>query len=227
LCSHSFAEKITKQAEVGYPASAYIGKLFGSLNLGTMTTLIRALSWLSMLTSLSLLNSAARAQALTNPGLKPVLAMYTPHQHLGLDWEEAASGSNQTSSDSMATVQPLLLDLRIGRPTSYAVGVVLYWTSINERPATQFMVERRNEGQADYRAVALLPGQGAGQELHSYSFVDDGNAETTPCSYRLRQLCPNECLNQLSAVQIVPGATSAPPKPNDETPIPGSSLALD
>jgi hypothetical protein len=153
--------------------------------------------------------------------------MYTSDQHLGLDWEQAIPDSSQTHSDSAATARPMLLDLRIGRPTAYAVGVVLYWTSTNERAGTQFVVERRNEGQAAYRPVAVLPGQGAGQELHSYSFVDDGNAEKTPSSYRLRQLCPNECLNQLSAAQVVPGATTAPPEPQDKALTPGPSLAVD
>lgn len=192
-----------------------------------MTTLIRGLSWSVLLASLLLLGAAARAQTLTSPELNPVLAMFTSGQHLGLDWEQAAPDSSQTHGDSVLIKHPMLLDLRIGRPTSYAVGVVLYWTSTSERPATQFVVERRDEGQANYKIVAVLPGQGVGQELHSYSFVDDGNAEKSLSSYRLRQLCPNECLNQISAVQLVPGATIAPPEPKDNETIPGPSLATD
>lgn len=192
-----------------------------------MTTFIRSLSWSALLASLLLLSAAVRAQSSANPELKPVLAMYTPEQHLGLDWEGAAPDSPQMRSDSTAAARPMLLDLRIGRPTSYSVGVVLYWTSTGERLATQFIVERRDEGQTDYRAVAVLPGQGAGQELHSYSFVDDGNASTTPSSYRLRQVCVGECVNQLSAVQVVPGATPAPPEPKEDLLVPGPSLAVD
>jgi|GEM_PF-4158768 len=191
-----------------------------------MTTLIRSLSWSALLASLLLMSAAVRAQS-SSSELKPVLAMYTTEQHLGLDWEPAAPDSTQTRSDSTAVARPMLLDLRIGRPTSYSVGVALYWTSTGEQPATQFIVERRDEGQADYRAVAVLPGQGAGQELHSYSFVDDGNAEKLPCNYRLRQVCNATQLNQISAVQVVPGATVAPPEPKEESMVPGPSLAVD
>ena len=192
-----------------------------------MITLFRSLSWSALLASLLLLSATGRAQSGSSPELKPVLAMYTSEQHLGLGWEQAAPDSTQTHRDSAAVARPMLLDLRIGRPTSYSVGVALYWTSTGEQPATQFVVERRDDGQADYRAVAVLPGQGAGQELHSYSFVDDGNAEKTPSSYRLRQVCSAAQLNQVSAVQVVPGATVAPPEPKDETMVPGPSLAVD
>jgi hypothetical protein len=192
-----------------------------------MNTIIRSFSWSALLASLLLISAAVRAQAIGSPELSPTLAMYTPNQHLGLDWEATAADTTASSRDSVALARPALLDLRIGRPSSYAVGVVLYWTSINERPATRFVVERRDDGQASYRAVAVLPGQGAGQELHSYSFVDDGNAEKNSCSYRLRQVCPGECLNQLSAVQVVPGATTAPPEPKDSPATPGPSLAVD
>ncbi|MDO7874505.1 hypothetical protein Q5H93_07160 [Hymenobacter sp. ASUV-10] len=191
-----------------------------------MTTLIRSLSWSALLASLFLLSVAARAQS-SSAKLNPTLAMYTTEQHLGLYWEQATPDSTQTRNDSTAAARPMLLDLRIGRPTSYSVGVVLYWTSTGEQPATQFIVERRDEGQAHYRAVAVLPGQGAGQELHSYSFVDDGNANPAPSSYRLRQVCAGECLNQLSAAQVVPGATVAPPEPQDESMVSGPSLAVD
>lgn len=108
-----------------------------------------------------------------------------------------------------------LLDLRITRPAPDAPGVALYWTTSGELPGASFVVERRYEGEASFRHVAVVPSHNS-PRWQSYSFVDDANASSQPSLYRLRRLGTTDVPALVSVAYRVAGAIPGPPEPVDE-----------
>ncbi|GAA4356586.1 hypothetical protein GCM10023185_20490 [Hymenobacter saemangeumensis] len=148
----------------------------------------------------SLLQAApATAQLSANPLLELFPATYVPG-----------------SDSSVAGLA--LLDLRARRLAPDAVGVVLYWTTSSEPNDAGIVIERRDEGDAAFHRVAVVPGH-SGTLPYSYSFVDAYNASATPSTYRLRRLADGTLPSLVSQPQTVPGAKSGPANLDEQPPL--------
>jgi hypothetical protein len=107
--------------------------------------------------------------------------------------------------DRNAPLPVELTEFGARRPGARPV-VELKWTTAQEQRNAGFEVQRRDEGQSEFRRVGYVPGGGTRTAPRQYQFQDDNDFHGLSY-YRLRQL-DEDGTASLSAVRPVPGLSA-------------------
>jgi hypothetical protein len=140
---------------------------------------------------------------------------HTTAPDIALHWEQppVVLLDNDCLPIPIAEVPVELVELSVRRPAYDSPGVVLHWTTNTELHNAGFVIERREEGQAEFRRIATVPGQGTSHDSHRYAFVDEPNRNPGTSYYRLRQLDAAGGPSTISSPQAVVGLPAGLPKP--------------